>query len=67
MSELSVFIYVIEFDLYYYCGSECIIRMLNLNQPLNAAGTANEEVYKILIYDKFCQNILSPLIRVKDL
>ncbi|PQQ18366.1 SEC1 family transport protein SLY1 [Prunus yedoensis var. nudiflora] len=28
---------------------------------------ANEEVYKILIYDKFCQNILSPLIHVKDL
>ncbi|KAG6761917.1 hypothetical protein POTOM_035158 [Populus tomentosa] len=47
--------------------TECIIRMLNLNQPLNATGTANEEVYKILIYDKFCQNILSPLIHVKDL
>ncbi|KAJ0015273.1 hypothetical protein Pint_19779 [Pistacia integerrima] len=30
-------------------------------------GTANEEVYKILIYDRFCQNILSPLIHVKDL
>ncbi|CAL5417171.1 unnamed protein product [Camellia sinensis] len=30
-------------------------------------GTANEEVYKILIYDKFCQDILSPLIHVKDL
>ncbi|WCJ25456.1 SEC1 family transport protein SLY1 [Euphorbia peplus] len=47
--------------------TECIIRMLNLNQPVNATGTANEEVYKILIYDKFCQNILSPLIHVKDL
>ncbi|XP_047151564.1 SEC1 family transport protein SLY1 [Vigna umbellata] len=48
--------------------TECIARMLNLNQPLNATtGTANEEVYKILIYDKFCQNILSPLIHVKDL
>ncbi|KAJ6904402.1 hypothetical protein NC652_022413 [Populus alba x Populus x berolinensis] len=47
--------------------TECIIRMLNLNQPLNATGTANEEVYKILIYDKFCQNKLSPLIHVKDL
>ncbi|CAN8257737.1 unnamed protein product [Cochlearia groenlandica] len=47
--------------------TECIIRMLNLNQPLNQSGTANEEVYKILIYDKFCQNILSPLIHVKDL
>ncbi|EFH60352.1 ATSLY1 [Arabidopsis lyrata subsp. lyrata] len=47
--------------------TECIIRMLNLNQPLNPSGTANEEVYKILIYDRFCQNILSPLIHVKDL
>ncbi|KAL1191922.1 SEC1 family transport protein SLY1 [Cardamine amara subsp. amara] len=47
--------------------TECIIRMLNLNQPLNPNGTANEEVYKILIYDRFCQNILSPLIHVKDL
>ncbi|KAK4258444.1 hypothetical protein QN277_004895 [Acacia crassicarpa] len=47
--------------------TECIARMLNLNQPINATGTANEEVYKILIYDKFCQNILSPLIHVKDL
>ncbi|KAJ8572113.1 hypothetical protein K7X08_008624 [Anisodus acutangulus] len=43
--------------------SECITRMLNLN----AGGTANEEVYKILIYDRFCQDILSPLIHVKDL
>ncbi|KAL4345830.1 hypothetical protein AHAS_Ahas11G0317600 [Arachis hypogaea] len=42
--------------------------MLNLNQPINASSTtANEEVYKILIYDRFCQNILSPLIHVKDL
>lgn len=47
--------------------TECITRMLNLNQPVNATGTANEEVYKILIYDRFCQNILSPLIHVKDL
>ncbi|KAL4302919.1 hypothetical protein GQ457_10G023570 [Hibiscus cannabinus] len=47
--------------------TECIIRMLNLNQPVNPTGTANEEVYKILIYDKFCQSILSPLIHVKDL
>lgn len=47
--------------------TECIIRLLNLNQPVHPSGTANEEVYKILIYDKFCQNILSPLIHVKDL
>lgn len=50
-------------------NSECIVRLLNLNQPLNPSGggTANEEVYKILIYDRFCQDILSPLIHVKDL
>ncbi|CAK9150429.1 unnamed protein product [Ilex paraguariensis] len=48
--------------------TECITRMLNLNQPVSSsAGTANEEVYKILIYDRFCQDILSPLIHVKDL
>uniref|UniRef100_A0A5B7A8R7 Putative SEC1 family transport protein SLY1-like n=1 Tax=Davidia involucrata TaxID=16924 RepID=A0A5B7A8R7_DAVIN len=47
--------------------TECITRMLNLNQPVSSSGTANEEVYKILIYDKFCQDILSPLIHVKDL
>ncbi|KAL0422983.1 UNVERIFIED_CONTAM: SEC1 family transport protein SLY1 [Sesamum latifolium] len=48
--------------------TECIIRMLNLNQAVSsAAGTANEDVYKILIYDRFCQDILSPLIHVKDL
>ncbi|KAJ7967083.1 SEC1 family transport protein SLY1 [Quillaja saponaria] len=47
--------------------TECIIRMLNMNQSVTATGTANEDVYKILIYDQFCQNILSPLIHVKDL
>ncbi|XP_010266146.1 PREDICTED: SEC1 family transport protein SLY1-like [Nelumbo nucifera] len=47
--------------------TSCIIRMLNLNQPLNSSGNVDEEVYKILVYDKFCQNILSPLIHVKEL
>ncbi|KAI8025869.1 SEC1 family transport protein SLY1 [Camellia lanceoleosa] len=41
--------------------------MLKLNQPVNSSGTANEEVYMILIYYKFCQDILSLLIYVKDL
>ncbi|KAK9668225.1 hypothetical protein RND81_13G042700 [Saponaria officinalis] len=48
--------------------TECIIRMLNLNQPVNSStGMANEEIYKILIYDKSSQDILSPLIHVNDL
>ncbi|KAF5188946.1 Sec1 family transport protein sly1 [Thalictrum thalictroides] len=48
--------------------ASCIIRMLNLNQPSNSNGTsAKEEVYKVLIFDKFCRDILSPLIHIKDL
>nr|GEW72322.1 sec1 family transport protein SLY1-like [Tanacetum cinerariifolium] len=41
--------------------------MVDLNQTINASGTANEKVYKIMIFDNFCQDILSPLIHVKDL
>ncbi|MCL7040740.1 hypothetical protein MKW94_005013 [Papaver nudicaule] len=47
--------------------TNCIIRMLNLNQSPNSNGTGNEEVYKVLIFDKFCRDILSPLIHIKDL
>ncbi|KAG7540750.1 Sec1-like protein [Arabidopsis thaliana x Arabidopsis arenosa] len=42
---------------------ECVIRMLNLNQPSNP----NEECYKALIYDDFCEKIIAPLMQVKDL
>ncbi|KAI8021693.1 SEC1 family transport protein SLY1 [Camellia lanceoleosa] len=41
--------------------------MLNLNQLVNSTGTKNEEPYKILNYDKFCQDILSSVIHMKDL
>ncbi|KAG0484297.1 hypothetical protein HPP92_008212 [Vanilla planifolia] len=50
-----------------------IIRMLNLNQPPNPggantiSGASTEEIYKILIHDRFCLDILSTLIHVKDL
>ncbi|KAL0907948.1 hypothetical protein M5K25_022407 [Dendrobium thyrsiflorum] len=53
--------------------TSCIIRMLNLNHQPNpggattSAGSATEEVYKILVLDRFCRDILSPLIHVKDL
>ncbi|ERM96153.1 hypothetical protein AMTRI_Chr09g14420 [Amborella trichopoda] len=47
--------------------TNCVARMLNLNQPLTTGDTANEEVYKVLVLDKFCRDILSPLIHVKDL
>ncbi|GLJ52247.1 hypothetical protein SUGI_1111470 [Cryptomeria japonica] len=47
--------------------TKCIVRMLNLNEGVRSGGTADEEVYKVLILDTFCRDILSPLIRVKDL
>lgn len=40
--------------------------MLNLNQPLAKNGIA-EPVWKILIYDRVGQDIISPLISVKEL
>lgn len=44
-----------------------VVKMLNLNHPVVSGGTADDEVYKILILDRFCRDILSPLIRVNDL
>ena len=65
---ISCLIWLVNLIYIFLClEPECITRMLNLNQPVNSTGTANEEVYKILIYDKYCQNMLSPLIHVKDL
>jgi len=40
--------------------------MLNLNQP-PAKTLAGEPVWKILIYDRCGQDIISPLISVKEL
>ncbi|XP_014277012.1 protein sly1 homolog [Halyomorpha halys] len=41
-------------------------QMLNLNQP-ESKGIATEPVWKILIYDRCGQDIISPLISVKEL
>lgn len=40
--------------------------MLNLNQPQTKLG-ASEPVWKILIYDRLGQDIISPLMSVKEL
>eukprot|EP00899_Mesostigma_viride_P021346 jgi/Mesvir1/29212/Mv08629-RA.2 len=54
--------------------TDAIIRMLNLNHnahsvhmPQSSAGTGEDEVYKVLVLDRFCRDILSPLLRVNDL
>lgn len=40
--------------------------MLNLNQPQTKVLAA-EPVWKILIYDRYGQDIISPLISIKEL
>lgn len=43
-----------------------IKQMLNLNQT-QSKSKISEPVWKILIYDKYGQDIISPLISVKEL
>ncbi|VVB04133.1 unnamed protein product [Arabis nemorensis] len=47
-------------EYYWPCDSECVIRMLNLNQPLDPSS------FKVLIYDDFCIKIIDRLMQVKD-
>lgn len=42
--------------------------MLNFNQPYNVASSnLNEPSWKVLVYDEFGQDIISPLLTVKEL
>lgn len=48
--------------------SAALKRMLNLNQPLpRGAVTASEPVWKVLVYDQYGSDIISPLLSVKEL
>lgn len=46
--------------------SDALKQMLNLNQPLTKA-VATEPSWKVLIYDRAGQDIISPLISIKEL
>eukprot|EP01114_Cavostelium_apophysatum_P002585 TRINITY_DN12296_c0_g1_i1.p1 TRINITY_DN12296_c0_g1~~TRINITY_DN12296_c0_g1_i1.p1 ORF type:complete len:628 (+),score=163.71 TRINITY_DN12296_c0_g1_i1:113-1996(+) len=46
--------------------SEALERMFNFNKPSDAKETWDEP-WKVLIYDVFCRDIISPLLRVGDL
>lgn len=50
----------------FFYVSDAIKQMLNLNQPLTKA-VANEPSWKVLVYDRIGQDIISPLISVKEL
>ena len=41
--------------------------MLNFNQPLPTNSNLNEPSWKILIYDEYGQDIISPLLTIKEL
>lgn len=56
-----------------HCDENCLVfftdalkQMLNLNQPLTKS-LATEPGWKVLIYDRVGQDIISPLLSVKDL
>ena len=43
-----------------------VFKMLNLNEEIETTDN-NETIWKVLIYDKMGQDIISPLIKVGDL
>lgn len=56
----------IIFFIYNFLILDAIKQMLNLNQPQTKALAA-EPVWKILIYDRIGQDIISPLISIREL
>ena len=46
--------------------TDAVKQMLNLNQPQSKAVAA-EPVWKILIYDRVGQDIISPVISIREL
>ncbi|KAJ1620374.1 Sec1-like protein [Pavlovales sp. CCMP2436] len=48
--------------------AEAIYRMLDLNRAAGGdAASAWQEPWKVLVYDRACQDVISPLLRVGDL
>lgn len=44
--------------------ADAVVKMLNLNNPVSSSGFADGDVYKVLIIDRFCRDIISPLLKV---
>lgn len=47
--------------------SEAVTKLLNLNKSVVIGGAPDEEVFKILILDGFCRDIISPLFHMNEL
>lgn len=50
----------------FYFSPAAIKQMLNLN-TVQSKSLANEPVWKVLIYDRVGQDIISPLIAIREL
>ncbi|XKL67187.1 hypothetical protein PGB90_010607 [Kerria lacca] len=46
---------------------DALKHMLNLNEPMSMYSSGQETNWKILVYDRFGQDIISPLISIKEL
>merc|ERR1711865_1018051 len=44
-----------------------LIQMLNFNKLAEESSGGIDEKWKVLIYDQFCRDVISPLLRVGDL
>jgi len=47
--------------------ADALVRLLHFNQASTAAPKAEDEVYKVLVLDKYTKDILAPLLRLNDL
>ncbi|KAL6783831.1 SLY1 [Auxenochlorella protothecoides x Auxenochlorella symbiontica] len=47
--------------------ADAVVRMLHLNSSPQSTGRGGEDLYKVLILDAATQDVLAPLLRVKDL
>lgn len=45
--------------------TDALKQMLNLNEP--HSNSSGETTWKVLVYDRFGQDIISPLISIKEL
>ena len=46
---------------------EVLKQMINFNQQLPENSSLNEPTWKVLVYDRFGQDIISPLLDVREL
>ncbi|KAF8065561.1 SLY1 [Scenedesmus sp. PABB004] len=46
--------------------ADALLRMLNLHAPASA-GKGEGELYKVLVLDRFCKDVIAPLLRVAEL